>query len=139
MDWVVQALPFHISANVTSWNALLAELPTASHESAAAHETALRKELVGPGVGCADQEVPFHAAAFSPDGPEPTASQELAETHETDIGCTEVPGITWSCHEVPFHISAAAPAAPTPTASQKLAATHETPKRLPLVGANWLV
>jgi len=65
--------------------------------------------------------------------------QKFVVTHETDIGCTEVPGIAWSCHEVPFHISASAPAAPTPTASQKLAATHETPKRLPLVGTNWLV
>ena len=138
MDWIAQALPFQFSANVASWNELLAKLPTASHESAAVHQIPLRKALTGPGVAWAVQEVPFHAAALSPVGPEPTTSQELAEmhdtpltcenpvtagpadqddpfqiatcpkplasmqklvvTHETDIGCTEVPGIAWSCH-----------------------------------------
>jgi hypothetical protein len=99
MDWVVQALPFHTSANVTSWNTLLAELPTASHESAAAHETAVRKELAGPGVGCAVQVVPFS------DG----------------TACMR--------HDLPFHRSAAAgpgaPGLPPPHASQNVADVHD--------------
>src|SRR5260221_11107619 len=85
MGWIAHAVPFHPSANVASWTALLAELPTASHESTAVHETAFRKALTGPGMGWAVQEVPFHTAALAPDGPEPTASQKFAETHDTPL------------------------------------------------------
>jgi hypothetical protein len=109
--------------------------PTASQKLAETHETPVTGEnpvTAGP----ADQDDPFQIATC----PKPLASkQKLVVTHETDIGCTDVPGIAWSCHEVPFHISASAPPAPTPTAAQKPAVTHEIPKRLPLGGTNGLV
>jgi hypothetical protein len=47
--------------------------------------------LGGPAVGWADHDVPSHMAAFSPDGPLPTASQKLAETHDT-AATNENPG-----------------------------------------------
>jgi hypothetical protein len=76
---MVHVDPFHASARgivplfgPSIW-------PTASHEVAVLHETALRLLLTGPGVGCAAQEVPFHIATFSPVGPSPTTSQKLAD------------------------------------------------------------
>ena len=72
--------PFHASAKV-----MAPMLPTASHESAAEHETAFGDSPGSAAVGWAVQVLPFHTAAFSPGGPWPTASQKLADTHETEV------------------------------------------------------
>jgi hypothetical protein len=88
LDWNPEGLgvdcrahvdPFHASARVRE-----PALPTASHALAAEHETALRTSLGPSAVGWGVQVLAFHTAAFSPDGPPPTASQKLAETQDTE-------------------------------------------------------
>jgi hypothetical protein len=73
VDCRVHADPSHASARVTN-----PVLPTASHALTAEHETAFSTSLGPPAVGWAVQVLPFHTAAFSPDGPWPTAAQKLA-------------------------------------------------------------
>ena len=78
-------------------------------------------------------EPPFHEIASpEPEVLPPTASQELAETHDTPWRplTPEEEGRVWLVHVVPpFHESAAPPEKEElePTASQKLAETHDTP------------
>ena len=91
------------------------------------------KPLVGLGKGCALQEVPFHTAAPAL---EPTASQKLADTQDTEAKPRE-PGMVCAVQDVPFHSHAPAPSVAElkPTASQKFAETHDTPDmaaRVPL-------
>jgi hypothetical protein len=64
VDCKVHEDPFHASARVRE-----PALPTASHELTAEHETAFRPSLGPPAVGWGVQVLPFHIAAFSPDGP----------------------------------------------------------------------
>jgi hypothetical protein len=85
--------------------------PTASQESVAVHQTAVGEALTPPLVGCSDQEVPSHIAAFSPGGPPPTASQKLADRQESEL-TGENPGTLGPAdHADPFQISTAEPAA----------------------------
>ena len=63
----------------------------------------------------------------------PTASHELAETHDTLLSWTTFEGMVWLVHVVPLNESAAPPEEEElePTASQKVVAeTHDTPSRL---------
>jgi hypothetical protein len=63
----------------------------------------------------AAHEVPFHSQAAAPGSAElePTASQNVAETHETPCMSARVPevasagsGVAWIVQAVPFHPSA---------------------------------
>ena len=127
MDCTLQEVPFHTSARVTTVPVPLLEELTHSQNVAEAHDTdpkLLMKPPVGLGKGCALQDVPFHMAAPAL---EPTASQKLAETHDTVPTPTDG-GRACSCHDLPFHCSAAgALSGLLTTASQKCAETHDTP------------
>src|SRR5215813_5128428 len=70
---------------------------------------------------CAVQDVPFQTAP-PPVPTEPTASQKVAETHDTE---RMEPGMTCRAQDVPFHISANGGL--LPVASQNVGDTHETP------------
>ena len=60
----------------------------------------------------------------------PTASHELAETHDTPLSWPALEGRVWLVQAEPFHESAAPPPEELyPTASQELAETHDTPER----------
>jgi hypothetical protein len=60
----------------------------------------------------------------------PTASQKVAETHDTPLRLPTFEGRVWFVQVVPFHESATpSPEELNPTASQKVAETHDTPKR----------
>src|SRR5579871_3092236 len=93
---------------------------------------------------CSFQAVPSHSSAPPPDvlELEPTASQKLAEMHETPARLIRKPLSAWAgfavfciCHTVPFHTSASAMAvAPElsgrePTASQNAVVTQDTALR----------
>ena len=65
----------------------------------------------------------------------PTASQNVAETHDTPLRLFTPEGMALFAQSVPFHESAT----PLPTASQKVAEMHDTPWRSPtLEGRVWL-
>jgi len=85
----------------------------------------------GVGVACADQELPCHISASSPAGPKPVASQNLPETHDTELSEVNPAAADWADQEVPFHTSVSAP---PPTASQKLAEAHDTELRFAAPG-----
>jgi hypothetical protein len=76
------------------------------------HDTADSRLLVEPlevGVDWIAQEVPFHTSANVWLPLDPTASQKVAEMHDTPA--REVPaglGVDCLFHEVPFHVSASA-------------------------------
>jgi hypothetical protein len=66
-------------------------------------------------MACAAQEVPFHTQAAAPGFAEldPTASQNVAETHDTPCMSARAPelaaagsGVAWIVQAVPFHPSA---------------------------------
>ena len=107
---------------------------------------------------CADHEVPFHTQAAAPGLAElePTASQNVADTHETPAmearkaeDASVGSGVAWILQAVPSHFSARLMVLPElsvvlPTASQCLAETQETALRelstaLAGVAACWAV
>ena len=70
-----------------------------------------------PGVACNAQAVPFHfsAPAPAPLALDPTASQKLAEVHDTPLRLMRWPppadagfAVCWILHLDPFHLSARA-------------------------------
>jgi hypothetical protein len=73
--------------------------------------------------------VPFHESAAPPEDDEltPTASQKVAEVHDTLLRLSALGGMFWLDQVEPFHESAAMPEWSYPTASQKGAEVHETP------------
>ena len=76
-------------------------VPTAVHEVADGHDTALR--LPSPGIVCTAQVVPFHRSASSP----PTAVHASGDVHDTAFSWLPFgSGIAWTVHVVPFHRSA---------------------------------
>jgi hypothetical protein len=100
--------------------------PTAAQNAAFAQDTARRLLDVDPaglGIGCALHADPFHISLPL----EPSASQKVAETHET-APRPVVPGTAWSSHVVPFHRAANGPTwTEVPVASQNVGETHDTP------------
>jgi hypothetical protein len=63
--------------------------------------------------------------------PEPTASQKVAETHDTPLSWPAPEGRVWFVQVVPSQPSDTPPAKkPYPTASQEVVETHDTPVRL---------
>ena len=59
----------------------------------------------GAGTACGDQEVPFHPSASSPAGPDPVASQEPGETHDTEVSAVTPAAVGCADQTVPFHVS----------------------------------
>jgi hypothetical protein len=108
--------------------------PTASQEAAAAHETPLDPEVVGPGVLCTVQPLPFHDSASVAEPVPPTASHEATAVQETLLKRSwEAEGlaVVKIFHVVPFHASARVSWAPRfveyrPTATHALTAAHDT-------------
>src|SRR5215472_5134307 len=113
-----QEVPFQSSA----WPPAGPE-PIASQKIEETQDTARSAALGGPdwlcwrGVGCRTHDVPFHISARSallPELPvyEPTASQKLADAHDTDLRELSVapPGSTARCsrQDLPFQASASA-------------------------------
>ena len=106
----LQAVPFHISAKAGL-------PPTASQKAADAQETVPRVEIpwpAGPGTDCTCQDVPFQVSASgtspAPVLKDPTASQNVADVHETPESPADVDpaglGTDWSVQEVPSQASA---------------------------------
>lgn len=92
-------LPCHATAATP-----LLDWPTASQNFAEAQETPVRSMNVAPaGLGTAwpRHDVPFHRAA-----PKPTASQNVADAHETTSSNPVDRGSACERHDVPFHRSA---------------------------------
>jgi|SRR5579864_7575499 len=120
---MLHAVPFHDSASVRVVLVVL-KVPTALQEVADGHETPLSAALVAPvgfGVAWMLQAVPFQDSArvevtlvlLEED---PTASQSVAETHDTADRFVNVApvgvGMVWMLHAVPFHVSARGVEAP---------------------------
>jgi hypothetical protein len=103
-----------------------------------------------PGIACWAHDVPFHISAKM--GLPPTASQKVADTHETAwrIARLSPTGTGMGCtlHPVPFQVSASG-ASPElvkakPTASQNVGEVHETEDRTAELepdglGTDWIV
>src|ERR1700722_14325146 len=121
--WMVHADPFQASASGVGLPLEPGVWPAASPEVGAVQETELRLLLTDPGVVCATQEVPFHAAAFSPVGPSPTASQNVADRHETDPTKENPVTLVPVDHDDPFQV--ATPPKPF-TSMQKSAVAQDT-------------
>ena len=86
-------------------------------------EVGLMEVVVGAGVDGIDTVVRITMSLKV----YPTASQKVAEAHDTPKGSYTLKGRVWFVQVVPFHVSAL----PLPsTASQEVAETHDTPKRL---------
>jgi hypothetical protein len=92
----------------------------------------------GLGVGWVDQEMPFQRAAKALAFCAPTATQSLAETHDTSSNPPNKPlftarlGVRWSDQRVPFQRSARVTPVPlwlvrSPTVVQATRDVHETP------------
>lgn len=107
-------------------------------KATAAHESDIGAMLPSPGSVCNAHEVPFHCSASPPAAPDPTASQNVAETHET-ARRVSLGGPNWlfwrgvdcRAHDLPFHISARLARLPalsvcSPTASQKVADVQDS-------------
>jgi hypothetical protein len=77
----VQLFPFQSSATVMTPVLVLAN-PTAMHEVDVVHETAGSTKALG--LGSPVRLVPFHDTAVARPAI-PTATQELADVHETDV------------------------------------------------------
>jgi hypothetical protein len=96
-------VPFHSSATITP-----PELPTATHELAAAHETP--DSAPAPAGDWIVQLVPFHCSASIAPSALPTAMQSLElaqDTPEKTLLLTPVGiGTGTIVHTVPFHSSA---------------------------------
>src|SRR5215813_12552050 len=107
-------------------------------KATAAQDSDIGATLPIPGSCCIAHEVQFHCRASPPAAPDPTASQNVAETHDM-ARSVSLGGPNWllwrgvdcSAHDVPFHISARLALLPAlsvcdPTASQKLADVQDT-------------
>ena len=72
--------------------------------------------------------VPFHRSAWSPDGPEPIASQALGDAHDTEVSEVKPAPLAEDDQDVPFHVSTW----PSPPAAmQNAAELHDTEVRGP--------
>ena len=101
-------------------------------------EVGLMEVIVGAGVDGIDTVVRITMSLKV----YPTASQKVAEAHDTPKGSYALKGRVWFVQVVPFHKRATLPKEPKPypTASQKVAETHDTPLRLStLEGRVWFV
>ncbi len=95
----------------------------ASHWDLGVHETELKLALAGPGVAWSAHEVPFHTAAFWPEGPSPTASQKSADRQEIEATLENPATAGPTDHDVPSQISTC----PKPSADrQKLVLVQAT-------------
>ena len=86
--------------------------------------------------------MPSHESATLPeeDGSYPTASQNVAETHDTPLRLFTSEGVCGLDQDVPSHENATPSLERLlPTTSQNVAETHDTPSRASTPdGANWL-
>jgi hypothetical protein len=72
--------------------------------------------------------VPFHRSAWSPEGPEPVASQALCDAHDTELSEVKPAPVAEDDQDVPFHVSTC----PSPPAAMQNAAdVHDTEVRGP--------
>ncbi len=86
-------MPFHRSATAWGWLSAPSAKPPAVHALSDVHDTALSElsaEPAGTRALCTDQLVPSQRSISSAWWPElschsPTASHELADTHETPV------------------------------------------------------
>ena len=139
-----QIVPFHHSASTTCTPLLFVELPTATHDAADVHATALSslpRDPAGLGVGSTRHAVPSHRSANVPNELEPTTVHAAADTHATPLRFTPVApaglGVETIRHARPSQRSASLTTAPDlvvepPTATHDEALEQESAEKKPV-------
>ena len=98
VDWIVQAVPFHLIANVTDPIVLVNAAPTAVHAVGNVQETPSRSlEIAAGGIGVPTllQARPFQCSAqvcwpWAAVWKVPTAAHDVDDAHETPDSALEV-------------------------------------------------